>query len=219
MTCSQPHGVTHDHMGGTEVDPAATHMYRTKSAAAGYDNGYPVSVELLRVGEFRYAAIGRERGDPAAGAVISRYGAGMASTPPRGFIRIQWKLHKLLWSLSGGRVGRRVNGMPVLELVTIGHKSGQERSILIWYVDTASGPALIGTNAGAAYDPAWVKNLRANPGARMRRDGIWSDVTGRFPDGAEYDAIWGQATRAAEAYAGYEAILDRPIPIVVLEPS
>ncbi|MGA9594674.1 MAG: nitroreductase/quinone reductase family protein [Acidimicrobiia bacterium] len=143
----------------------------------------------------------------------------MSSTSSRRFLRMQWRLHKLVWNLSGGRLGRRVSGMPVLELVTIGHRSGQERGILIWYVSTARGPAVIGSNAGASYDPAWVKNLRAHPGARIRRDGTWSDVRARFAAGAEFEEIWQKAVEAADDYAGYAAVTDRPIPVVVLEPA
>ena len=86
----------------------------------------------------------------------------------RTWMRFQWRTHKLLWNLSGGRLGRRVAGMPVLELVTIGHKSGQERQILISYVGDDDAPLVVGSNAGRDVDPAWVKNLRVNPRARMR---------------------------------------------------
>lgn len=45
--------------------------------------------------------------------------------------RFQWRMHLLLWNLSGGRLGRRVVGMPVVELITTGRKSGVPRQILI----------------------------------------------------------------------------------------
>lgn len=134
-------------------------------------------------------------------------------------MRFQWRMHRLIWDLSGGRLGRRVLGMPVLELVTTGHKSGQERSILITYVEMPSGPALAGTNAGAPREPAWIKNLRANPDAKIRRNGRWRDVTARFLEGDEHDRAWAQFLEADEGYADYEEMLDRPIPLVVLEDS
>lgn len=65
-------------------------------------------------------------------------------------MRFQWKLHRLAWDLSGGRLGRRVLGMPVLEMETTGHKTGRPRSILISYVETPDGPVVAGTNAGAS---------------------------------------------------------------------
>ena len=73
----------------------------------------------------------------------------MEQPPPRMWMRFQWKIHKVLWNLSGGRVGTKAIGMPVLELVTTGHVSGEPRSILISYVPMPTGPAIAGTNAGA----------------------------------------------------------------------
>ena len=130
-------------------------------------------------------------------------------------MRLQWRLHRLIWDMSGGRLGRRVRGMPVLELVTTGYRSGESRSILITYLPTDAGPALAGTNAGLEQDPAWVKNLRATPRARMRRDGAWSDVEVGFLEGAEWARVWGRF-RQERGYSDYEEILERPIPIVVL---
>ncbi len=40
-------------IGGSEAQPAATHVYNTTSTAAGFGEGYPVSVTLLWLGETR----------------------------------------------------------------------------------------------------------------------------------------------------------------------
>jgi deazaflavin-dependent oxidoreductase (nitroreductase family) len=106
--------------------------------------------------------------------------------------------------------------MPVLELLTTGHKSGQERSILITYVDTPDGPALAGSNAGASSDPGWVKNLRQDPDASIRRGGEWQHVRARFPEAEERADIWGRFIEADDGYADYEEMVSREIPIVVL---
>jgi deazaflavin-dependent oxidoreductase (nitroreductase family) len=133
-------------------------------------------------------------------------------------MRFVWKAHKLLWNLSGGRLGRRMGGIPVLELVTTGHRSRLERQILIWYFDFPKGPAMIGTNAGRDVDPAWVKNLRANPLARARWGGRWHDVTAVELTGADYEAAWNAGVAASAGFAEYEQALTRPIPIVQLQP-
>ncbi len=131
----------------------------------------------------------------------------------RTWMRFQWRTHKLLWNLSGGRLGRRVAGMPVLELVTIGHKSGQERQILISYVGDDDAPLVVGSNAGRDVDPAWVKNLRVNPRARMRLGGERREVQAVELAGSEHAAAWAQAVAASPAYADYAEALTRPIPI------
>jgi deazaflavin-dependent oxidoreductase (nitroreductase family) len=140
----------------------------------------------------------------------------MDKPPPRWFMRLQWRVHRLVWAVSGGRVGRKAIGMPVLELVTIGRRSGQARSILISYVSTSSGPALAGTNAGLDRDPAWVGNLRANRRARVREGGRWRDVEARFLEGHEWQETW-ERFLEHPGYADYQRMLNRPIPLVVLE--
>ena len=45
-------------MGGSPESPAARHVYNTSSAAAGHNSGYPVSLDLLWVGEYQVMVIG-----------------------------------------------------------------------------------------------------------------------------------------------------------------
>ena len=136
----------------------------------------------------------------------------------RKLIRLQWRAHKLIWAISGGRLGRRVSGMPVLELVTIGRKSGLERQVLITYMDDDGVPAMVGTNAGKDVDPAWVLNLRANPKARARWDGEWHDVTAVELSGDDHERVWNRAIATNSGFRTYGDQLTRPIPIIRLEP-
>lgn len=131
-------------------------------------------------------------------------------------VRLQWRLHKVIWNLSRGRLGRKVMGMPVLELVTIGRVSGAERQILITYVDFEGAPAIIGTNAGRDTDPAWVGNLRANPDARARWNGAWHDITAVELNDTKHRRVWEAAVETNRGYAGYAKTLTRPIPIMHL---
>lgn len=142
----------------------------------------------------------------------------MDKPPSRTFMRLQWRVHRFVWDLTGGRLGRRAIGMPVLELVTTGHKTGERRSILITYVEVDGGFALAGTNAGAVRDPAWITNLRSDPEARVRVRSVWKDVHARFLEGAERDVVW-EKFQGHSGYADYERMIERPVPLVVLEPS
>lgn len=136
----------------------------------------------------------------------------------RRFIRLQWRAHKLIWNRSGGRLGRRVRGMPVLELVSVGRKSGRPRQILIGYADERGVPVLIATNAGRDLDPAWVLNLRAQPEARARWDSEWHDVTAVEACGSEHERLWALATAVNDGYERYRKSWTRPVPIIRLEP-
>ena len=136
----------------------------------------------------------------------------------RELIRFQWKAHKLIWNISGGRLGRRAAGMPVLELVTIGCKSGLDRQVLISYIDDDGGPALVGTNAGKDVDPAWVMNLRANPLARARWNGEWHEITAHELTGEDHERVWNKALAANAGFQTYKDQLTRPVPIIRLTP-
>jgi F420H(2)-dependent quinone reductase len=137
--------------------------------------------------------------------------------PTRSAMRFQWRSHKLIWKLSGGRLGNRVVGMPVLELVTTGNKSNASRSVLLTYVDDPGGPVVFGTNAGLDRDPAWVINLRVAPSARLRCNGRWHDCTAvEIVDEADRQRLWSQAVTANHTYSSYLATINRPVPIVSL---
>lgn len=133
-------------------------------------------------------------------------------------MRIQWRLHRALWNASGGWLGRRVVGMPVAEVVTIGRRSGAERQILITHVDDCGHPAIVGTNAGRDADPAWAHNLRAHPDVAARWDGSWHDVRAVELDGESWERVWAEAVAANPGYAEYAEGLSRHIPIFRLEP-
>ena len=69
--------------------------------------------------------------------------------------------HHWLLRLTGGRVGWRAGGMPVVDLKTIGRKTGQLRSVML------TSPVQEGETwvivAGADHDPGWLLNLRERP--------------------------------------------------------
>jgi hypothetical protein len=45
-------------MGGSSESPAARHVYNTSSIAAGCNSGYPVSLDLVWVGEYQIMVVG-----------------------------------------------------------------------------------------------------------------------------------------------------------------
>lgn len=137
----------------------------------------------------------------------------------RAYMRLQWRLHKALWNASGGRLGRRVSGMPVVEISAIGRRSGVERRILITFVDDGGSPVVVGTNAGKDSDPAWAHNLRAHPDVRARWNGTWHEVCAVELGGENWERAWVAAVAANPEYAYYAVDLTRRVPIFRLEPQ
>ncbi len=131
-------------------------------------------------------------------------------------MRWMWRGHRFWWRLSGGRIGGRVRGLPVLELTTIGRSSGEPRTVLLSYVPRPDGFGVIASNAGADRDPAWWRNLRAHPDARVRTRRERVPVTAEVLEGEDRAAVWEAAVLANRDYEGYARATDRPIPVVLL---
>lgn len=129
-----------------------------------------------------------------------------------------WKVHRFLYRVSGGRIGGRVVGMPVLMLTTKGRKSGEPRSSVLTYVPHGKAAVVYASNAGEPRHPAWWLNLLADPHATVQRGQEVIPVVAREADGDERAALWDEAVRINAGYAEYEKRTTRRIPVVVLEP-
>jgi deazaflavin-dependent oxidoreductase (nitroreductase family) len=136
---------------------------------------------------------------------------------PRWAFRLQWRLHRSIYRLSGGRIGTRAIGMPVLELTTTGRTSGEPRRVLLTFLEHEAGFLVAASNAGADRDPAWWRNLDTTPDAVARTGGETFDVRARRLAGEERAAAWDRFVAADSGYAAYEAATARVIPVVLLE--
>jgi len=135
-------------------------------------------------------------------------------------IEASWRLHRWLFRVSGGRVGTRFQGMPIVLLTTTGRKSGEPRSVTIPFITDGDAFVCVGSNAGHTADPDWVRNLRANPSATLFRKGERFAVTGHEAEGAERERLWARAVETDPAYAEYaRRVTSRRIPVMVLERS
>jgi F420H(2)-dependent quinone reductase len=135
----------------------------------------------------------------------------------RWLFRIMWKLHRIWYRVSGGRMGAKVAGLPVLELTTTGSMTGRARSVLLTYLHDPRGYIVIASNAGAEDDPAWWRNLRSHPDAVVRIGRSVRHVRMRPLHGDERADAWDRAVAAFASYATYDSATDRTIPVVLLE--
>jgi deazaflavin-dependent oxidoreductase (nitroreductase family) len=131
------------------------------------------------------------------------------------------RVHRLVLSVSGGRLGGSAGGMPVLELTTTGRRSGLPRKTLLTS-PYQEGPTLVlvASRGGDDRDPAWFLNLRDNPDVTVSRAGqpaqpMRAEVAG--PD--ERARLWTLITSAHRNYAGYQKRTTREIPVVLLHPA
>lgn len=128
-------------------------------------------------------------------------------------------VHRALLAVSFGHLGWDALGMPVLELTTIGRKSGQPRSVMLtspWH--EADTYAIVASRGGDDTHPAWLLNLRDNPDVEVTMRGKKQPMRARLADAEERARLWPIITTDHENYAGYQTKTDREIPVVLLEP-
>lgn len=119
---------------------------------------------------------------------------------------------------SGGKVGGRYEHQPLLLLHHHGAKTRTERINPVAYQRIgANAVAVFGTKGGAPKDPQWVRNLLADPRARVEVGTDSYDIVARVAEGEERERIWEKQKELNSAFAGYETKTDRLIPVVVLE--
>ena len=126
--------------------------------------------------------------------------------------------HSALYRASGGRVGGRIQGMPVVLLTTTGRRSGRSRTVPLLHVRDSDAVVVVASNGGSDYFPAWWLNLRSNPSAEIDIGGDRTLVTARKASPDERARLWPEFTSGYPGYAKYATRTAREIPVVILEP-
>ena len=129
-------------------------------------------------------------------------------------------MHRTVRAVSFGRLGWSAGGMPVVELTTIGRKSGEPRSVMLTSpVQHGDTWVLVASRGGDDRHPAWFLNLREHPEVQVGVEGSTPQpMVARIPTGEERASLWDELTTAQPRYAGYQEKTDREIPVVLLEP-
>ena len=81
--------------------------------------------------------------------------------------RAATRLHTFIYRATGGRLGDRIVGAPVLLLTTTGRKTDRRHTIPLLYLEDGENFVVVASNGGAPRHPAWWLNLRADPEANV----------------------------------------------------
>jgi len=129
-------------------------------------------------------------------------------------------VHKAVLTVTFGKVGRNLLGMPAFELTTIGRKSGQPRRVMLTSpYQEGDTIAIVASRGGDDEHPAWFLNLRDNPEVEVTHPGQPPQkMTARVADATERARLWPLITEDHDNYAGYQRKTEREIPVVLLEP-
>lgn len=142
--------------------------------------------------------------------------------PPPWFVHTFWRVHRVAYRLTGGHflwtpASKRRWG--ALHLTTIGRKSGQERSVIIGYLDDGPNLVTLAMNGWDEGHPAWWLNLQAHPDAVVRLAGQHPrPVRAHAAEGEERDRLWQRWQVVDPQLDAYAARRTTQTPVVVLEP-
>jgi deazaflavin-dependent oxidoreductase (nitroreductase family) len=126
--------------------------------------------------------------------------------------------HSAVYRVSGGRIAGRVHGLLVLLLITTGRRSGKSRTVPLLHVRDGDAIAVVPSNGGSDYFPAWWLNLQSNPDAEVEIGRDRTRVSARKASPDEFARLWPEFTSHFPGYVKYAARTKREIPVVILEP-
>ena len=144
-----------------------------------------------------------------------------ASVPPRWFVRLAWSIHRGLYRVTGGRFGLRrakADRWGMARLTITGRRTGQERSVMIGYLEDGPNLVTLAMNGWAEPEPAWWLNLQAHPEASVNVADGRRTVRGRAAEGEERSRLWDRWREINANLDAEAALRSVETAVVVLEP-
>ncbi|MDA8279194.1 MAG: nitroreductase/quinone reductase family protein [Actinomycetota bacterium] len=131
------------------------------------------------------------------------------------------RVHRLVLGVTGGRLGWSAAGMPVVELTTVGRRSGQARTTMLTSPhQEGSTIVVVASRGGDDHHPAWFLNLRDQPDVTVSVGGQPAQrMRAEIAGPAERARLWPIIADAHRNYAGYQRKTERQIPLVLLRPT
>ena len=138
--------------------------------------------------------------------------------PSDGMLKFMNTAHRVLLKGSFGKFGWTAARMPVLELTTIGRKSGQKRAVMLTSpLQEGDTYVIVASRGGDDIHPAWFLNLRDNPNVDVMMRGTTKAMNARAATSEERARMWPIIAEKYKNYAGYQTKTQREIPLVLLE--
>lgn len=124
--------------------------------------------------------------------------------------------HERLYRISGGRLGGRLVGMPVLLLSTTGRRTGRRRTTPLTYTTDGDNLVLVASYGGDDHHPDWYLNLTAHPLVEVEREGRVEQRMARTATAEEKARLWPGIVDTYKGYGDYQRKTQRDIPLVIL---
>jgi F420H(2)-dependent quinone reductase len=136
----------------------------------------------------------------------------------RSVTRYGGALHRLLYRVSGGRIGGSLWGLRIVLLTTTGRRTGKRRTVPLCSLRDGGDVVVIGSYGGLDRPPAWSLNLEADPQAELEDGRGRRSVVARTASPEERARLWAEVTARAPGYLDYERRTSREIPVILLRP-
>ena len=110
-------------------------------------------------------------------------------------------------------------GHPLLIMTSRGAKTGQPRRAILTFTRDGVDYVVAASKGGAATDPAWLRNLQADPVVTVEAEARTFQARASITDEAVRDRLWGHHVEALPQFAEYPEKSGRVIPMVRLTPA
>ncbi len=145
----------------------------------------------------------------------------MLDVPSDLALKLMNAAHRAAIRLSFGKLGWSAMDMPVLELTTVGRKTGQPRTVMLTSpLQRGSTYVVVASRGGDDQPPAWLGNLIAHPEVQVAVGGSPpKPMHARVATAAERAELWPTVIADHTRYGGYQSKTTREIALVLLEPA
>lgn len=136
------------------------------------------------------------------------------------FALVLYRVDGMILKLTGEKhTLTEIVGLPIIQLTSIGAKTGRPRTMPLVSLFDGEKIALIGSNFGRKPNPGWYYNLKANPACSVHINGKISQYIARQTEGEEREKYWQMGVSYYQGYDLYKKRAShRVIPVMVLEP-
>ena len=128
-------------------------------------------------------------------------------------------LHRLVYRMTGGRIGSRLVGNDMLLLTTRGHVTGEEHTVPLLYLRAGPSLVVVASYGGRPGHPTWYDNLVSNPQVEVQVDRTRRTMVARTASDEERSKWWPRIVSEYPGYLAYQSRTDREIPVVFLGPT
>jgi F420H(2)-dependent quinone reductase len=129
-----------------------------------------------------------------------------------------YRIHRFTYKWSGGWVGHRSMGGPMLLLTAVGRKSGELRTNPLLYMPDGPNYVVVGSNGGRPQPPAWILNVTANPAVSLQVGRRKCEADAHVLDEDERAEMWPRLITHFKGWSHYEEITERELKVVSLVP-